>query len=117
MTERIIYWIPRILNIIALLFMLLFSFDVFEGNDTLWHKILGFIMHSIPVIILACLLVLAWYREFVGGILIFAVTLAGCFYFRSFTTNPYSLVILVPFMLTGAIFVIHHFLYRKAKAD
>ena len=115
MKERILYWTPRILNIIALLFMLMFSFDAFDGNDTMWHKILGFLIHNIPVIILAALLILAWYREMIGGVLIFAVALAACFYFRSFTTNPYSLLILAPFMLTGVLFVIHHLMYEKNK--
>jgi energy-coupling factor transporter transmembrane protein EcfT len=63
MKERILYWTPRILTILAILFMLMFSFDVFEGNEALGRKLAGFFMHNIPVIILAVILVIAWKWE------------------------------------------------------
>jgi len=113
MKERILYWIPRILTILALLFMLLFSFDAFEGNESFLRKLGGFFMHNIPVIILGIILAIAWFRELEGGILILAAAITACFLFKSFTTNKGSLIIFIPFMVTGVLFMVHHMLYRK----
>ena len=55
MKERVLYWTPRVLMILALLFMLMFSFDVFEGNEPLGRKLLGFLISNIPVFILTAI--------------------------------------------------------------
>ena len=48
------------------LFITLFSFDVFEGNASIWEKLAGFVIHSIPSIILAAVVILAWRRDWLG---------------------------------------------------
>jgi hypothetical protein len=111
--EKVLYWTPRILTILALIFMMMFSFDVFEGNESFLKKLGGFFIHNIPVIILGIILAIAWFRELEGGILILAAAFAACIFFRSFTTNKGSLIIFIPFMLTGVMFIIHYILYRK----
>lgn len=69
-TSRFVYWTPRILSIIFILFITVFSFDVFDpmNNYTLGQSILAFIMHSIPSIILLAVLLISWKHEIVGGI-------------------------------------------------
>ena len=116
MKEKTLYWTPRILTILAILFMLMFSFDVFEGNESPGRKLLGFLMHNIPVLILTGILVVAWKWEFVGGILFIAAAIAASILFRSFSGNPGSLIVLAPFAITGVLFMLHHQLYRKNKS-
>jgi hypothetical protein len=111
MKEKTLYWFPRILTIIALLFMLIFSFDVFEGNETIGRKLLGFLMHNIPVLILIAILIIAWKREFVGGIFFIIAFIVSCYFFKSFSGNAGSLVVTSPFLITGILFIIHYFLY------
>jgi hypothetical protein len=113
MKERILYWSPRILTILAILFMLMFSFDVFEGNESAGRKLLGFLMHNIPVLILSAILFISWKWEFIGGILLIAAFVAASVFFKSFTGNPWSLIVLAPFIITGALFLLHHFLYGR----
>jgi hypothetical protein len=115
MKEKILYWIPRILTILGILFMLMFSFDVFDGNEPLGRKLLGFLMHNIPVIILTGILVVAWIWELIGGLLLLAAVIAASIFYRSFAGNPWSLIVLAPFAITGFLFLIHHFLYGKKK--
>jgi hypothetical protein len=65
---KILQWIPRVIGILAVLFIMLFSFDVFGTGEPVYRQILAFLMHNIPAFILAALLVFAWIREFTGGV-------------------------------------------------
>ena len=67
-TKQILYWTPRILGILFAAFLTLFSFDVFGGEESFWEQILGFLIHNIPVYLVVIVLVIAWKREWVGGI-------------------------------------------------
>jgi len=113
MKEKALYWVPRIFTVLALLFMLMFSFDVFEENGPMGRKLLGFLMHNIPVLILVVVLIIAWKWELVGGIFFIVAFIVSCFFFHSFSGNPGSLIVTIPFLITGILFIIHHYLYGK----
>lgn len=72
--NKILYWSPRILAILFVAFLCLFSFDGFtEFNG--WETILGILAHlAIPIIVLLATII-AWKRDLVGSIafLVFAV--------------------------------------------
>jgi hypothetical protein len=116
MKEKILYWTPRVLAILATLFLMMFSFDVFDGSEPLSRELLGFLIHNIPVLILTAILVVAWKWEIVGGILFIIAAIAASIFFRSFSGNPASLIVLAPFFVTGVLFILHHLLYRKSKS-
>jgi hypothetical protein len=116
MTIQILRWTARILMIVAILFMLMFSFDVFEGDSSLGNKLLGFLMHNIPVLILAVILAIAWKKELWGGILIVLAAIAMMFYFHVFTGNWGALIILVPFLVAGILFIVCHYAGQKSAA-
>lgn len=113
MKEKTLYWIPRIFTILAILFMLMFSFDVFGENGPLSRKLLGFLMNNIPVLILTGVLIVAWKRELIGGMLFIGSFIAASIFFKSFAGNPASLIVIVPFLITGILFIIHDYLYGK----
>jgi len=75
--NKFIYWTPRIFAIIFILFLAMFSLDVFGNNYTFWETIAGLFIHNIPVFILAIFLVISWKYEIVGGV---AFILAGILY-------------------------------------
>ncbi len=80
MTTKIkpwIYWTPRILSIIFILFLALMSLDVFETGLSFWQTIGALLMHNIPALILLIVLLIAWKYEIVGGV---AFILAGLLY-------------------------------------
>jgi hypothetical protein len=113
MVYKIFYWLPRIVTILALLFMLMFSFDAFTGDASIGKKLLGFFMNSIPVILLASTLAIAWNYELTGGIIYIVLAFAGAIFFRSFKGNPWSLVVLIPFVINGLLFILNYYLNRK----
>ncbi len=80
MTQQIkpwIYWTPRILSIIFILFLALMSLDVFESGLSFWQTLGALLMHNIPVFILLAVLIVSWKYEIVGGV---AFILAGLLY-------------------------------------
>lgn len=85
--NRFAYWAPRILSIIFILFLAMFSLDVFEGNYGLWGTIAELFMHNIPVFILTILLWISWKREIVGGI---AFIFAGVLYIGFVMVNIFK---------------------------
>jgi hypothetical protein len=113
MKEKMLYWAPRILTILAIIFMLMFSLDTLGEKIPLTQKIVGLLMHNIPAFILTAILITAWKHELVGGILFIAAFITASIYFRTFSGNPGSLVVILPFLLTGLLFILHHILYRK----
>jgi len=113
MAERLLYWIPRVFTILAILFMMMFSFDAFEGNEPLGKKIIGLLIHNIPVLILIIILAIAWKRELIGGFLFILAFIAGGIFFKSFSGNAASLIVIGPFFVTGCLFILHYIFYRK----
>ena len=109
MKLKILYWIPRIFTILAILFMMMFSLDVFGSNE----KLLEFFIHNIPVLILTGILVIAWVWEVAGGILFILAFIAASIFYRSFSGNPWPLIVIIPFLITGILFILHYILYEK----
>ncbi|MGV8152137.1 MAG: DUF7670 domain-containing protein [Candidatus Nanoarchaeia archaeon] len=72
-----IYWTPRILSILFILFLALFSLDVFDSCQGFIECLIGLFMHNIPVFVLIAVLIVSWKHEIVGAA-VFA--LAGIFY-------------------------------------
>lgn len=83
--SKVIYWLPRILTIIFILFLALFSLDIFEGDYGFWGTVLGLFMHNIPSLVLAVVLWISWKYDLVGAIAFF---LAGIAYIVLLFMNP-----------------------------
>lgn len=98
--NKILFWLPRILMIVFILFISLFALDSFDGNETLIRKIGGFLIHLIPTFILTALLIVSWKLEWIGGVAFFGL---GVFYiiwaWGRFTIGTY-------FLISGPLFII-----------
>ena len=115
-----LYWTPRVLSILMLLFLTLFSLDVFEEGLGFWGTLLGLFMHNLPVIVLAIVLWISWKREIIAGI-VFIV--AGLLYMIQIMirtlSNPfewymlsYSFIIAGPLIVIGVLFLVN---WRRRK--
>jgi len=76
---KFLYWTPRVLSILFVAFLFLFSLDVIELGFGFWGTLLAFLIHSIPAIILLILLLVSWRREIVGGIIFILFGIAYIF--------------------------------------
>lgn len=115
MILKILYWFPRILAILAILFMLIFSLDSFGGESPAGKQLLGFLVHNIPVFGLIIVLIFAWKYEVIGGVLFVLLFFALGIFFKSFSGNAGSLIIILPFLLAGIMFILHDVLSARSK--
>lgn len=96
MSNKLIYWSPRILSILLIAFLTIFSFDVFSEDYSFWETILAFIMHNIPVFVLTLVLILAWKHELIGTAVF---TVAAIFYMYLSRHGEDSLLLSLAFSL------------------
>jgi hypothetical protein len=75
--NKFVYWTPRVLSIIFVLFLMLFSLDVFGTGLNFWQTALALFIHNIPTLILLIVVLIAWKYEIVGGV---GFILAGILY-------------------------------------
>ncbi|MFA6594567.1 MAG: hypothetical protein WCT16_04930 [Candidatus Buchananbacteria bacterium] len=85
--NRLIYWTPRILGLMFVGFLALFSLDVFSLGLGFWQTALGLLMHNIPALILLAIIVVSWRYEIVGGIVFI---LFGLGYIIMVLNNPFN---------------------------
>ena len=71
--NKILFWLPRILMILFILFVSMFALDSFDGDESLMRKMGGFLIHLIPAYILIALLIVSWKWEWIGGIAFFVL--------------------------------------------
>ncbi len=110
--NKLIYWTPRLLSIIFILFLAIFSLDVFGIGLGFWATAMALLMHNLSALILLVVLLISWKHEIVGGI---AFILAGAAYILLLLLNvgrfewyilSYSLIIAGPAFLIGILFLI-----------
>jgi len=117
---NLLFWAPRILAILLILFLAIFSLDIFDENLGFWGTILGLFMHNLPSLVLLVLLLISWRRDLFGAI---AFGLAGTgLAVMVFTKNSarqsgiFLLLLIVilamPALLTGGLFALG---WRKKK--
>jgi len=113
-------WTPRILSIAFILFLMMFSLDVFEASSSTGEIAVGLLIHNIPALILAAVVAISWKYEIVGGIVF---TLASIIYvamvltagrFEASAWTP-SLVIGAPAVLIGILFLSNWVKKKKIK--
>jgi len=110
--NKFLYWTPRILGIVFVLFLMLFSLDVFQSNLTVGEIALALFMHNVPALILLMILIISWRHEIIGGIVF---NLVGLLYILMLITDPnfhwymlfWSLIISAPAFIVGILFFIN----------
>ena len=115
--NRFVYWAPRILSILFLLFLAMFSLDIFDAQYDFWGTVLGLFMHNIPVFVLLIVLIISWKHEIVGGIVFILAGLAYiCMTIQRVEWHialSWSMTIAGPAFLIGLLFLINW--YQKKK--
>jgi hypothetical protein len=102
---KIIHWAPRLAAILIIVFVSLFSLDVFEMEASPLELLGGFLIHNIPSISMLVLLLFAWKRPVVGFVS-FLVTaiLFTIFFVRDVYSLPNLLLFVFPILLVAGLF-------------
>ncbi len=70
MSNKILYWAPRVLSLLFVAFLCLFSLDGFTEYKG-WETILALLIHlSVPIIVLLAT-IWAWKKDLVGVVMFF----------------------------------------------
>jgi hypothetical protein len=115
--NKLLLWTPRILGVIFVLFLMMFSLDVFQPGLTTWQIVSGLLIHNIPALFLLTILIISLKYEILGGIVFI---LAGLLYILMLTVNSkfewyilsWSATISGPAFLIGILFIIN---WRKKR--
>ncbi|MEI6696926.1 MAG: hypothetical protein WCO13_12765 [Bacteroidota bacterium] len=121
-TLSILHWTPRIICMLAILFVSMFALDAFESGLSIWQQIGGFLIHLIPSFVLLTFLIISWKWEYVGGIIfaIIGLGLSPFVFMLNYRMNHsilqslfIILVITIPFFVVGILFILSHFIKKK----
>ena len=119
---RVFHWLPRVICILAILFISMFALDAFAPGLTIWQQLGAFLIHLIPSFVLTALLIVAWKWEYIGGIIftVIGLGLSPFIFIHNYHMNHsigMSLVVILminfPFIITGILFILSHFLKKK----
>ena len=119
---KILFWLPRTLCVLAILFISYFSLDAFEPGPPLGQQILDFLIHNIPSYILILVLILAWKKELIGGIIfvLFGIITSPLVYSLNIHRNhsvkeSLTIVLLItfPFVIVGILFIASHIIRKR----
>jgi hypothetical protein len=117
------YWVPRILSILAIMFVGMFSLDSFDPQLTLGDQLIGFLIHNIPTALLIIVLIVAWKYDWIGGLMFMILGLGftplvfNMNYQMNHSIGASLMVILLitfPFIVLGGLFILYHFLRKKS---
>ena len=122
-STKVIHWLPRIICILAILFVSMFALDAFDSELTIWQQIGDFLMHLIPSFVLIILLIIAWKWEFIGGIIftLIGLGLSPFIFMHNYKMNHSVwmslmtiLIITMPFVIVGILFIVSHNQKKKS---
>ena len=120
---KTLHWTPRILCILAILFISMFAADAYDPALNFGQLIIAFSMHLIPSFILLAFLIVAWKWELIGGIMFALIGLGTSpfVFLINHNRNHFSigaslmvvLLVNLPFVVVGALFLLSHFMKKR----
>lgn len=121
-TAKIVHWTPRVLCIVAILFISMFASDSFSAERSFFQNLGALMMHLLPSFMLVAFLVFAWRYEFLGGILFILLGLVFSFFIYNLNFDrtqsaakalQATLILTVPFVVVGILFIVSHHMKRR----
>jgi len=104
--KKFIYWLPRVLSILFILFLALFALDVF-GEYGFPEILIALFMHLIPNFLLIIALVIAWKWEVVGGVIFLVLGLFSIMFFKTYKDIIVFLLVSSPSLIIGVLFLLN----------
>jgi len=99
---RLLLWSPRILGILASVFIGLFALDAFSPGKSFVEALPDFLVHLIPAYLLLALVGASWRREWIGGLAF--IGLAVFYALMAKSHLDWVLMISGPLAVVGALF-------------
>ena len=115
--KKTLFWTPRILTILFILFISMFALDSFDGDKSLIAQIGAFLIHLIPTFALIVILFFSWRHAIIGAIafLLFAIAYLIMAWGR-FPISTYF-IISGPMVIISILFWMNWFLKKKQTSN
>ena len=119
---NVIHWLPRVICILAILFISMFAADAFEPGFTIWQQFGHFFIHLIPSFGLLAFLMIAWKWEYVGGVIfiLIGIGFSPIIFIHNYNMNhsiwmSLNIIMLItfPFVVVGILFIRSHIIKKK----
>jgi len=107
-------WSARILAVLYALFLSIFALDVFGEGFGFFDTLLALVMHLIPSILIATIIILAWRRELIGAIVFASLALVYCIW--SWPRFDWMAAIAAPLLLASGFYYISWRMSHPATA-
>ncbi len=104
--KKIIIWTPRVLAILYIIFITIFAFD--ESVISL-----PFIVHLMPTILLALVLIFTWRKPLTAAIIFLILGFGFTLIFRTYQNLVTFLIISLPLILMGVLFLLEKLLVKR----
>jgi len=123
-SSKFFYWLPRILCILAILFVSMFALDAFSSEESFIVQLGDFIMHLIPSFVLLFLLIVTWKKELLGGIIFMILGLGMSPFIFKMNYNMNGsfwmslgiiMMITIPFFIVGVLFLVSYYKNKKTS--
>ena len=118
--KSIFYFTPRVLSIIMVLFLMLFSLDVFDTTTNIQELLIGLVIHNVPAIILLVASIFAWKYELIGVAIYYLVAvLYAVIVFDNqlnfFIQLSWIATISLPLIIIGTLYLISYMFISRNK--
>ncbi len=111
-TKRLLFWSPRILAFVFILFVSMFALDVFHEGRPVGEMILALFIHLLPSFGITIVLLLAWWREWIGVAIFPLISVFFIFIIRDSSPWYVYVIFATPPVIVAVLFLFG-WLHRK----
>ena len=111
--RKVLLWTPRLLLSAFALFLVAFSFDVFEDGKSAVDIGIAFVVHNIPTLLLGLVIVAAWRHEWFGVLSCLALAAAYLAWFWGKFPAVVYVTMTGPLLLVAALYAVNWELRRR----
>lgn len=111
--KQLIYYVPRILSLLFVAFLSIFSFDVFDEYQG-WAAIIPLFMHLLPALVLLAVVILVWKKYDLIGSVVFLASAVSYIFWAGFD-KPWDWYALIagPAFLVSILFFLNWLIKRR----
>lgn len=119
---RLYHWLPRVICILAILFITLLSLNSYQYDSGFLASIGSLIKQLFPSLAFIAILIVAWRWELIGGIIFTTIglMLSPYIFIHNYNANLSFwrsllaiLLIILPFVIIGVLFIVSFFQKKK----
>ncbi len=112
LSRQLLFWSPRVISILFVLFISLFALDVFNDRLGFWQTCVVILIHLIPAGLLTVAIMISWHREWFLALLFIAL---GLYYlFTNLRHISWVLTISGPLLFIGVLYLLS-WLFNKSS--